>query len=160
MVVLLSGPWTKGRGQQNTVLNPSLRASLLFWILTLEDGGCRPVPLIDQHTDVHISIGDGEGTGSIAAAYLRPRDSGHKVEMIQMVVPAEYQEYWSQTKTVDINEIEEVVLLMVLHTWPQIWHGMWLQFNDNEAARRAILTGSSSVQSMNTLTFETWRLVA
>ena len=76
------------------VLNPSLRAALCFWIRALRDGGHRPVPLIDSGTVLHITIGDGEGTGSIAAAYLRPRDEKCQVQMAQMHVPSEYRQYW------------------------------------------------------------------
>ena len=52
-----------------------------------------------------------------------------------------------------------MVPLMALTTWPELSDGLWVHFIDNEAARNALIRGSSSVCSMNMITSETWRLV-
>ena len=130
--------------------NKSLDAALDFWIFTLNTDLGRPMPLNVDHLPLHVTISDGEGSGSVGVGWWRPRDTAHRPRITRIDVPEAWRSHWkSLHKNVDINEVEAVGPMLALATWPDIRQGLWIHFVDNESAKFSLIRGSSSATSLN-----------
>ena len=98
-------------------LNPSIDAALEFWHHTLASDPGRPMPFDVGALELHVTISDGEGTGSVGVGWWRPRNAHHQPRVTRVDVPHEWRDHWkSLHKTVDINEIEAVGPVLALET--------------------------------------------
>ena len=107
--------------------------------------------------DLHVTVSDGEGSGSVGVGWWRPRDAQHQTRVTRTEVPHAWRSYWKGLhKTVDINEVEAVGPVLALETWPALSNGLWIHFVDNTSAQGTLIKGSSSIRSLNRLTFWIW----
>ena len=80
-------------------------------------------------------------------------------------VPQAIRELWAAQKQLseflDITEIEAIGPLVILHNWGAwLKDSLWLHFIDNNGALSSLVKGSSSVNQLDLIVGETWRLIA
>ena len=101
---------------------------LLFWLCVLPRGPFRAV-LPHSGTPFVITMSDGEGTGSVAAAIWSPAAPGgvHQPCWFQLDLPPAALHAWSEGKELEpqrhINKIEAIVLAICLCTWSHLIRG-------------------------------------
>ena len=93
----------------------------------------KAIPSNFENKILHVTISDGEGSGSVAVGYWRPRDPQWRPRLVQAEVPSAWRREWQQEKAQDINEIEAVGPLLGLHTWDDLTDGLWLHFRNFSA---------------------------
>ena len=110
---------------------------LAFWLHVLPRGPFRAVPP-HSGTPFVITMSDGEGTGSVAAAIWSPLAPGgvHQPRWFQLDLPLAALHAWSEGKELEpqrhINKIEAIVPAICLCTWSHLIRGsLWLHFIDN-----------------------------
>ena len=152
-------PFTeRQKSGRHKYINTAIRFALMWWICQLDDPAGRATPCQPDTSILHVTISDGEGTGSVAVAYWRPRDKHWSPIITQGETPEDLRAFWAAEKERDINEIEAIAPLLALDTFPELHSGLWLHFTDSKVALGTLVRGSSSVQSMNLITSTTWHL--
>ena len=106
-------------------LTPEIERAIGFWLSFLPRGPFRAVPP-HSGTPFVITMSDGEGTGSVAAAIWSPLAAGgvHQPRWFQVDLPPSVLEAWSQSTDLEpqhhINKIEAIVPAICLCTWPNL----------------------------------------
>ena len=110
-----------------------------------------------------ITISDGEGTGSVAAAIWSPLAPGgvHQPRWFQLDLPPAVLLAWSDGTDLEpqrhINKIEAIVPAICLCTWSHLIRGsLWLHFIDNDGALACLVSGCSKNSSLSAVVDYTW----
>ena len=121
-------------------LTAEIERAIAFWLYVLPRGPFRAV-LPHSGTPFVITMSDGEGTGSVAAAIWSPLAPGgvHQPRWFQLDLPPAALLAWSDGKELEpqrhINKIEAIVPAICLCTWSHLIRGsLWLHFIDNDGA--------------------------
>ena len=126
---------------------------------------CVPFRAIPPHsgTPYVITMSDGEGTGSFAAAIWSTFALGgvHQHRWFQIDLPPSVLGAWSTSTEIElqrhINKIEVVVPAICLCTWPELIRGsLWLHFIDNDGALACFISGCSKNSSLSAVVDFTW----
>ena len=159
-------PFIRRQKEARTELNPQLRASLTWWIDTLNHGATpREIPRT-LHITTYITYSDGEGSDAGVGVAVWGGSLGKPLAAF-LTVPREVRLLWTAQRNFspagqrDIFEIEAVGPLVILATWPGLLTGSyWIHFIDNTAAQASLVKGSSSVMSGDAIVGITWGMVA
>ena len=92
--------------------------------------------------------------------YFRPRQNQWQPKAARVKLPDTWRHTRQAAKTTDINVTEAASASIALATWPELTHGLWLHFVDNNNAEQTLVKGSSSALGMNTIANYTWRTAA
>ena len=110
-----------------------------------------------------ITLSDGEGTGSVAAAIWSPLAPGgvHQLRWFQLDLPPSALYAWSEGKELEpqrhINKIEAIVPAICLCTWSHLIRGsLWVHFIDNDGALACLVSGYSKSSSLSAIVDYTW----
>ena len=116
-----------------------------------------------SHIPYVITISDGEGTGSVAAAIWSPLAPGgvHQPRWFQLDLPPAVLLAWSDGTDLEpqrhINKIEAIVPAICLCTWSHLIRGsLWLHFIDNDGALACLVSGCSKNSSLSAVVDYTW----
>ena len=130
-------------------LTEEIERAIAFWLSVLPSGPFRAVPP-HSGTPFVITMSDGEGTGSVAAAIWSPLAPGgvHQPRWFQLDLPPSVLLAWSESTEIEpqrhINKIEAIVPAICLCTWPNLIRGsLWLHFIDNDGALACLISGCS-----------------
>ena len=104
---------------------------------------------------LHVTVSDGEGTGSVAVAWWQPRQADWQPRLVQSDVPEQWTAQWNALGR-NITQIEACGPLLAFRTWPRLRDGLWINFVDNEGATYALIKGASSVLSLSEITHTIW----
>ena len=138
-------------------LPDTLRACLLWWTRELKTNSGRPFPPDPADLPLHVTVSDGEGSGSVAVGWWQPRNPAWTPLVTQATVPAQWQTEWAGTgQAQHINAIEAAGPALALASFPGLAAGLWIHFVDNTAAEHALVRGGSGVHGLNLLTYWTW----
>ena len=135
---------------------------LRFWLYVLPRGPFRAV-LPHSGTPFVITMSDGEGTGSVAAAIWNPLApcGVHQPRWFQLDLPPAALYAWSEGKELEpqrrINKIEAILPAICLCTWPHLIRGfLWLHFIYNDVALACLVPGCSKSSSSSAVVDYTW----
>ena len=125
----------------------------------------RPIPWRLEDRPMVVSYSDGEGSDAgVGVAIWTERL--HRPQAGRLDVPKEIRRLWASQRVAasgdlyDIQEIEGIGPLLVLHTWPELLRGsLWLHFIDNNGALSCLIKGSASCIGTDTLVGMTWHTV-
>ena len=101
-------------------LTPEIERAIGFWLSVLPRGPFWAVPP-NSGTPFVITMSDGEGTGSVAAAIWSPLAPGgvHQPRWFQVDLPQSVLAAWSQSADLEpqrhINKMEAIVLCHLSH---------------------------------------------
>ena len=133
-------------------LTAEIERAIAFWLHVLPRGPFRAVPP-HSGTPFVITMSDGEGTGSVAAAIWSPLapGGGHQPRWFQLDLPPAALLAWSDGTDLEpqrhINKIEAIVPAICLCTWSHLIRGsLWLHFIDNDGALACLVSGCSKKQ--------------
>ena len=113
-----------------------------------------------------MSYSDGEGSGGVGVGLwlpnVRPRAAFLEVPwLLRRLWSMQCSRVFRGEDQREIYEIEAIGPLIVLHQWAEALRDMlWIHCIDNAAAQAAIIKGSSSVQSADTIVGITWEAIA
>ena len=143
-------------------LTAEIERAIAFWLYVLPLGPFRAVPP-HSGTPFVITMSDGEGTGSVAAAIWSPSAPGgvHQPRWFELDLPPAALLAWSDGKDLEpqrhINKIEAIVPAICLCTWSHPIRGaLWLHFIDNDGALACLVSGCSKNSSLSTVVDYTW----
>ena len=143
-------------------LTAEIERVIAFWLYVLPRGPFRAVPP-HSGTPFVITMSDGEGTGSVAAAIWIPLAPGgvHQPRWFQLDLPPAALLPWSDGKELEpqrhINKIEAIVPAICLCTWSHLIRGsLWLHFIDNDGALACLVSGCSKSSSLSAVVDCTW----
>ena len=143
-------------------LTPEIERAIGFWLSVLPHGPFRAVPP-HSGTPFVITMSDGEGTGSVAAAIWSPLAPGgvHQPRWFQVDLPHSVLEAWSQSTDLEpqrhINKIEAIVPAICLSTWPDLIRGsLWTHLIDNDGALSCLVSGCSRNSLLSAVVDYTW----
>ena len=143
-------------------LTAEIERAIVFWLYVLPRGPFRAV-LPHSGTPFVITMSDGEGTGSVAAAIWSPLEPGgvHQPRWFQLDLPPAALYAWSEGKELEpqrhINKIEAIVPAICLCTWSHLIRGsLWLHFIDNDGALACLVSGCSKSSSLSAVVDYTW----
>ena len=119
-------------------LTEEIERAIASWLFVLP---CGPFRAVSPHsgTPLVITMSDGEGTGSVAAAIGSPlapcgvhQPRWFQIDLLPSVLIA-----WSESTDIEpqrhINKLRPSFLPFVFATWPRLIHGsFWLHFIDYE----------------------------
>ena len=143
-------------------LTAEIERAIAFWLHVLPRG---PFRAVHPHsgTPFVITMSDGEGTGSDAAAIWSPLAPGgvHQPRWFQLDLPPAALHAWSEVKELEsqrhINKIEAIVPAICLCTWSHLIRGsLWLHFIDNDVALACLVSGCSKSSSLSAVVDYTW----
>ena len=146
--------------QGKVFLNTQLKASIEWWMSNLPRLPDRPVPTDFRDRPVVVSYSDGEGAqGQVGIALWKQGCPIGRAGVIR--IPPDLRTQWDGERKLgrfnDIYEVEAVGPLLVLHNFGRELAGcLWLHFVDNDAALSTLVRGSSSVESGEHITGQTW----
>ena len=136
-------------------LTADIERAIAFWLSVLPRGPFRAVPP-HSGTPFVITMNDGEGTGSVAAAIWSPLAPGgvHQPRWFQLDLPPSVLHAWSESTDIEpqrhINKIEAIVPAICLCTWSHLIRGsLWLHFIDNDGALACFVSGCSKNSSIS-----------
>ena len=160
--------WQSGKVETSAVLKKAVRnenqsqiqltTACHCWLAMLQSYPPRQIPTSMQCETPVFSYSDGEGStaGVAICIYLL-----HQNPMVAFAtVPPVVRRAWGveiNGRRNDIFEVEAVGPILVL--W-QISKKCWIHFIDNGAAQQAIVRGSSSVESGDIISAQTWCLAS
>ena len=154
-------------------LNKQLESALQWWLCNLAYAPPREVFVSSGTRHIVVTYSDGEGADAAVcvAAWCYPR-IGSVPWAGYLEVPREVRELWSQQKRHaaesvelgeefrDIIEIVGVGLLVMLHSWPELFRdSLWIHFIDNNSALGGLVKGSASVRQQDLIIGHTWSLI-
>ena len=136
---------------------------LRFWLYVLPRGPFRAVPP-HSGTPFVITMSDGEGTGSVAAAIWSPLApcGVHQPRWFQLNLPPSALHAWSGVKnsslSVTSTKLEAIVPAICLCTWSHLIGGsLWPHFIYNDVALACLVSGCSKKQlSLSAVVDYTW----
>jgi len=155
-------------------LNNQLESALLWWIQNICTSPPRPVFVCNgnRHTIVTYSDGEGSDAGVGVAAWC-PHLLGDVPLAGYLEVPYEVRMLWSRQREHankharseeewrDIIEIEAIGPLVLLSSWPWLFHNaLWIHFIDNNSALGGLVKGSASVCQQDIIIGHTWSWIA
>ena len=130
-------------------LTAEIERAVAFWLHVVRRGPFRAV-LQHSGTPFVITMSDGEGTGSVAAAIWSPSAPGgvHQPRWFQLDLPPAAFLPWSDGKELEpqrhINKIEAIVPAICLCTWSYLIRGfLWPHFIDNDGVLACLVSGCS-----------------
>ena len=139
-----------------------IERAIAFWLSVLPRGPFRAIPP-HSGTPFVITMSDGEGTGSVAAAIWSPLAPGgvHQHRCFQLDLPPSVLHAWSESTDIKpqrhINKIEAIVPAICLCTWSHLIRGsLWLHFIDNDGALACLVSGCSKNSSLSAVVDYTW----
>ena len=68
-------------------LNHALRSALRWWTREMREHKPKAMPFNTQGMPLHVTISDGEGSGSVGVSYHKPRDESWRVKCTRWDVP-------------------------------------------------------------------------
>ena len=143
-------------------LTAEIERAIAFWLSVLPRGPFRAVPP-HSGTPFVITMSDGEGTGSVAAAIWSPLApcGVHQPRWFQLDLPPSVLHAWSESTEIEpqrhINKIEAIVPAICLCTWSHLIRGsLWLHFIDNDGALACLISGCSKNSSLSAVVDFTW----
>ena len=143
-------------------LTAEIERAIGFWLSVLPRGPFRAVPP-HSGTPFVITMSDGKGTGSVAAAIWSPSAPGgvHQPRWFQLDLPPAALLAWSDGKDLEpqrhINKIEAIVPAICLCTWSHLIRGsLWLHFIYNDVALACLVSGCSKNSSLSAVVDYTW----
>ena len=146
-------PLAERQHSKHTVLTPALVSALNAAKAVLRDLGGKPMPANLHDPQLHVTVSDGEGTGSVAVGWWQPRNPAWQPRLVQAEIPETWREGWAAQA---ITQIEACGPLLAFRTWKGLRNGLWLHFVDNEGAKFALIRGSASVLSLSQITHTIW----
>ena len=161
--------------EHRTALNPQLRAALSWWLNHLASSPPREVPLRVGDLPLAVSWGDGEGSDAglgVVIVFTGLGDSRPRVGHLK--TPPQLRRYWAAQREAiaptfqlapgddprDIQQIEAVNPAVILYSFPQLQHCLWLHFVDNNGALSGLVKGSASVMADEIILGHTWSQIA
>ena len=105
---------------------------------------------------LHVTVSDGEGTGSVAVAWWQPCTRAWRTRIVQAECPTQWTKHWNVSGH-NINQIEAYGPLLAFRTWPNLRNGLRIHFVDNEGVKFSMMNDASSVLSLSAITHTIWK---
>ena len=150
------GPLACRQGSGRRSLNPALTGALNAAKEVLRDLGGKPMSADFAGMPLHVTVSDGEGTGSVAVAWWQPRTRAWRTRIVQAEVPTQWTKHLNASGH-SITQIEACGPLLAFRTWPNLRNGFWIHFVDDEGAKFSTISGASSVLSLSAITHTIWK---
>ena len=148
--------FSRRQHESRAALNQHIIAAFRFWLRCMKSLRFREIPVSLSEAPVILSYSDCEGDGAgVGVAVWCPNGT---VSGGYLKLPEEVRSVWSRSASAgdhyDIFEIEAVGPALILYNFGHVstQDALWLHFVDNDAARAAIVKGSSSVLSGEVIT--------
>ena len=135
---LRPGKLAARQGSGRRSLNPALIGALNAAKEVLRDLGGKPMAADFAGMPFHVTVSDGEGTGSVAVAWWQPRTRAWRTRIVQAEVPTQWTRHWNASGH-NITQIEACGPLLAFRTWPNLRNGLWIHFVDNEGAKFSMI---------------------
>ena len=143
-------------------LTPEIERAIGFWLSFLPRGPFRAVPP-HSGTPFVITMSDGEGTGSVAAAIWSPLAPGgvHQPRWFQVDLHNPYLQLGLKVRISSPRDtstrLRPLFPAICLTTWPDLIRGsLWLHFIDNDGAQSCLVSGCSRNSSLSDVVDYTW----